>query len=724
MYANPSVRHSLLLVLALSTVAGCGGSAPTASGSGTGNGGGANFGGGSATGTVSQANPPAGVLGALSSYYVASFTSLETTAAQIRASAKFARQRTAWRLTANGPLLQSDSLAAIRAEYAHAAGLSGAGQTVAVIDAGFLPTHEAFAGKKVTVSGTPAVDNHGTGVASIIAGNSATMTGVAPGANLLLGAWDTPSMVVATQAALTMHAVAQNNSWGYVNAPANQTTFNNVFGNQTAQAYLSALDAYANYGVVLFAVSNDSFATQSGIMDALPALRPSLEPGWLAVANAVPTFDNVGISSVNLQSSGCLQAARWCLLADGAWTSASGVSNTSYQFGTGSSFATPQVAGAMALLAEAFPHLTPHDLRLRLIASANNTFFAADGTMQIVPGFTHDYSNVYGHGFLDLRAALLPIGTTSFSVGGQQVQSTQPLIATGTALGDAVTQSLATVNIAVHDSLAAEFDQPAKTLVATAAPAPLSATLMSAAVGANLTASRVDTQRTAAADLSTIPGRTVEVQTADGGLRAAVMMPDTSGGAGVTITRSIGDGATTVDVGVKLARDAGAMMGFGDAGHGKSSTGMVALELGLRQENSDGSFVSLGGEMGMADLGNPAMLSDVSRAAFNAVGLELGQRNAFAEGDRISLGLSMPMAVTAGSAKIILPVAMAVGGSSVQDVALDLAPTDRQMDLTLAYQTPLGEGRELMMKLVHAENYGNRAGQTDDAAVLAYTFRF
>lgn len=719
-----------LLLLSVSALAACGGSS-TDSGAGTGTGSvgsGGGFGAAPGSGSGSSGGSGSGgsaSAGVLSSFYVASFAPLETLATQIRASAKFSLQRTAWQLVAGGTVYHSDSLAAIRAEYAHAAGLTGKGQTVAVVDAGFLPGHEAFKGKSVTISGSPAVDNHGTSVASIIAGNSSTMTGVAPGASLLLGGWDTATtMATATQKALQMKAVAQNNSWGYTNINADASGFNSVFGTGAGSSYLSALDAYANYGVVLFAVSNDAAATRSGLMDALPSIRASLEPGWIAVANAVPTFDNTSISSVKMISSGCLQAARWCLLADGAFTAATATSATSYQFGTGSSFATPQVAGAMALLAEAFPTLTPHDLRLRLLASANNSFFTPSASLQIVPGFSHGYSSVYGHGFLDLRAALLPIGPTSFSVGGQKIATNTPVIATGSAMGDAVTKSLASVQVAVSDSLSAGFQLPATAIVAASQPAPLSRSLMSVAASTDLHRSRTDTRRTAVANFTSQPGRTVDLSTEDGAYAAALVVPDAEGSTAITLMRSLGDGATTLDLGLKLARDAGGTIGFGDTGQGHSLTDMVALEIGLRQENANGSFLSIGGEFGVANLGTANLITDVSQASFNSIGLEIGQRNAFADGDRVSLGVSMPMAVTAGSARVILPVAMSAGNAALQDLGLDLAPSDRQIDISIGYQKPMGEGQEFMMKLVHAINYGNRAGVTDGAAMVAYNFRF
>ncbi|MBS0565161.1 MAG: S8 family serine peptidase, partial [Proteobacteria bacterium] len=362
--------------------------------------------GGGGTGSLAGGPVPGGS-GVLGSFFVQSFTPFETAAAALRNSARYLRQSTTWHLVdaSNNPIspdYTSYPLASVHAEYAHAVGLTGKGQTVALADTRINPLHQVFAGKSITIdsNGSPtgtSSDDHGTKVASIIAGQSSSFIGIAPGANLAFGSFQTNATLASiTNLALNMNAVAQNNSWGYDSVPVSVGGLGMVFSGTDGANYLTALDNYAARGVVVFALSNDQTHTQATIMDALPAVRPTLEPGWLAVGNAVPTFTGQTISSVQLLSSPCFEAARWCLLADGAWTAATATSNSSYGFGTGSSFAAPQVSGALALLAEAFPNLTPHDLRLRLLASADNGFFTPDASLAITPTFSHGYSNIYG----------------------------------------------------------------------------------------------------------------------------------------------------------------------------------------------------------------------------------------------------------------------------------------------------------------------------------------
>ncbi|MCX8509263.1 MAG: hypothetical protein ORN49_10365, partial [Rhodobacteraceae bacterium] len=174
--------------------------------------------------------------------------------------------------------------------------------------------------------------------------------------------------------------------------------------------------------------------------------------------------------------------------------------------------------------------------------------------------------------------------------------------------------------------------------------------------------------------------------------------------------------------GVKVARDGGAVMGFGGT-DGQAAANLAALQMGLTQSFGEGGFLSLSGELGLADLGSQAALSNVSRAGFNSVRMDIGQHGVFAENDRLALGVSLPMAVTSGSAEMILPVAHAKG-ASYDPVRLDLAPSDRQVDLALSYQREIAPGLEMSLQLVRAQNYGNRAGVTDTAGVWALKYAF
>jgi len=631
--------------------------------------------------------------------------------------------------------LNSQPLRSSGAAFAHAAGLTGAGTVVAMADTRLNTSHEVFSGKpsgSVTVSsnlptgvgGSQSFDDHGTTVAGIIAGQSSSFIGVAPGASLIFGTFANDSSLIAvTDQARLAGAVAFNNSWGIDSVPISTTGFQSEFSTPSAQAYLTALDQYAANGVVVFAVSNNDTHTHATLMDALPYVRPSLEAGWIAVGNAVPTMSGGSVTSVQMLSADCMEAARWCILADGAWEGATSQGNAQYEFGTGSSFAAPQVSGALALLSEAFPSLSPHQLRVRLLAAADNGFFTPDATVELATGFNKGYSYQYGLGFLDIEAALLPIGATQMSLPSGAVQATdQPALITGAAMGDAVARSLSKVDVVVTDALDAPFMMPGEALAATVTPTPLSQTLLAKSLMTDLASARTMRESGLNDPFAAFSGPTYAVATPSGDVGAAVLLAPGTSDFGLNVKRALTDGATRVEVGLKVARDSGNVMGFGASG--SEDTNMASLQLGVTQDLGRGGFFSVGGELGVADLGSQPMMTSVSAARFDSFNVEFGRHDAFTQGDRLALGIGLPVAVTGGQAEAILPVANSLGGASFAPVGIDLSPSDRQTDISLTYQTPISDNAELLAKIVHAENYGNRSGERDTGAVLAISFSF
>jgi subtilase-type serine protease len=674
-----------------------------------------------------------GGTGAFGSYYMAALTQeWRDAAASFRANnPRFSRQGG----NVNG--IFSNPLFSSRVDYAHALSLSGAGQVIAIVDDGFRRTHEAFAGKNNTTTGGPSVEDHGTLVASVAAGNSGQMVGVAPGANLIFSDWgddDIADLTAAANAARTRGAVAQNNSWGFTAATLSTAGFNLIFGDADGAAWLAALRDYAlgtgswEGGVVVFAIDNVDTGT-AGLMDGLPsfASQADLEKAWIAVGNALPTFTDNDVTGASLESSRCYQSARWCIVADGFWFGASAASNTSYQNNAGSSFAAPQVSGALALLAQAFPNLTPHQLRARLLASADNTFtgFTQAGVVDLLDGpgvFNHAYSIDFGHGFLDIRAALMPIGPVTLGTGdGGKIPVEEFVFSTGGAMGDAVTRSLEGVELTMNDAMEGGFDIAAKEFVTVAPPGDLAETLAARSFSKDYGNARRAPVNPLADTFEAHAGETLELNGPDGRTKAAVLL---SGGEsyGIAVSRTLTEGDLKVDIGVKLARDDGSVMGFSDAQNGGAD--MAAVTLGLSHDVGSGGFFALSGEFGVADMATPAAMSSVSSAEFNSVSLDVGGRDVFAKGDRLTVGVSMPIAVTNGSASMVVPVALGDGRSEVRSLSVDLAPSERQIDLSIGYQMPMGKASEMLFEIVHAENYGNQAGLTDQAAVIGMKWSF
>ena len=352
---------------------------------------------------------------------------------------------------------------------AYGMGLSGNGETIAVVDDGFNTSHEEFATKlsagKITDYNTLSSEIHGSHVAGIAAGdynsNSSSFSstnwsgtnypllsygtmGVAYDAKLHLTDYDVAGsytdtvamMAAATSSAKTAGAIVQNNSWGwgncktatgcsetidvYVSYQNNNGTSDaytiarSVTGSTASwESYLSALDSFQSTGVVVVSAGNDFNSSEVNVQAGLPQIATELAEAWLVVGNIDTSGSTVSSSSVTRQGNQCGVVAEYCVQADGTEITSAYTTNNSYYVTSGTSMSAPMVSGSVALLAQAFPNHTPAQLVDRILASANNDFFTATGTTSFINGVTHGYNSEFGHGIVDLAAALQPVQTSS-----------------------------------------------------------------------------------------------------------------------------------------------------------------------------------------------------------------------------------------------------------------------------------------------------------------------
>ena len=357
----------------------------------------------------------------------------------------------------------------IGVNYAYGMGLSGNGETIAVVDDGFNTSHEEFATKlsagKITDYNTLSSEIHGSHVAGIAAGdynsNSSSFSstnwsgtnypllsygtmGVAYDAKLHLTDYDVAGsytdtvamMAAATSSAKTAGAIVQNNSWGwgncktatgcsetidvYVSYQNNNGTSDaytiarSVTGSTASwESYLSALDSFQSTGVVVVSAGNDFNSSEVNVQAGLPQIATELAEAWLVVGNIDTSGSTVSSSSVTRQGNQCGVVAEYCVQADGTEITSAYTTNNSYYVTSGTSMSAPMVSGSVALLAQAFPNHTPAQLVDRILASANNDFFTATGTTSFINGVTHGYNSEFGHGIVDLAAALQPVQTSS-----------------------------------------------------------------------------------------------------------------------------------------------------------------------------------------------------------------------------------------------------------------------------------------------------------------------
>jgi len=390
-----------------------------------------------------------------------------------------------------------------------------------------VATHTEFIGKTILNADpdwfTTYQNNneHGTAVAGVAAGNfgSGLSMGVAPGANLHLFDYyyadsyhDTfpEYWAEGVRDAAEHGAVVQNNSWGFddsqstYNASANITNYvsymnnNNVSGAQTLsdfydldtdqngvydinfggapedwQEYIDALDEFQKNGVVVFALSNNTSLGDADVSAALPELFPDLKEAWITVAN-VDIYDAIDPKYWHV-SAPCGSTAEYCLAADGAEIFMPGYSDVTtddgFSYGTqyGTSFAAPQVSGAIALLSSHFPNHSPEALTDRLLASANNNIedFEQIGSVTFGNGVVHGYSNDAGHGILDIYAALQPIVSSSYTqnqiyagsktIGKSSFNLNFSTASISRSFGDAIEIGLANTNTYFYDALDGGF---------------------------------------------------------------------------------------------------------------------------------------------------------------------------------------------------------------------------------------------------------------------------
>ena len=378
-------------------------------------------------------------------------------------------------------------LEVINAHKAYGYGLTGSGETIAIIDAGFNTSHNELNNKTITQYGTQtaatgvnATADHGLIVSSVAAGedDGTGMQGVAPSASLHLASYNQSNgntyypthWANATDNASS--AVAQNNSWGInyqidtLQSDISSNSWTNAYGiaqkfhssgltanEASADAYITALNNFQNHGVIVYALSNTTSYTDADFQAALPVLFSQLEEAWITAVNVEITGSS-GSETYTRKSAPCGSTGKYCLGADGYQIvgAAYDDSNTSsYWAGvSGTSFVAPQISGAIAVLAEAFPNHTPAELTDRLLASADNTFFSHDAAVTFGNGVSHGYDDEFGHGILDIYAALNPITTSAYTriyTGkstevGEEYQLGNSKLLTSNSLGDSLQRGL------------------------------------------------------------------------------------------------------------------------------------------------------------------------------------------------------------------------------------------------------------------------------------------
>lgn len=726
-------------------------------------------------------------------------------AAQIRNSSRFQGVDAA---ISGGGANQSHPYELARLDLVLSGNWTGAGQRVAVVDDGFRTTHQEFVGTDIVANGNIAVaggSSHGTHVAALITGSDdqGSMMGFAPDADLHLTSYlddssrtgiDLGKLAAATAEAASLDAVAQNNSWGLLYTPPgdptrellvtdvrdhmtlNGSTVAEAFaglagGTQAAwSTYFDELEAFQSSGVIVWAMSNDDTLAVNDASSALPLFIPELD-AWIAVGNGLFQTNSANeITSASRLSAACGEMASQCLFADGTTRSAGVSSDTSYGLGTGTSFAAPQVSGAVAIMAQAFPSLSPQEWTKRLLATAYSDFvdFAQDGTVNFGSGIVRAYSDEWGMGVLDIAAALSPVDGVSL-VNGRSLDSAErttlagAALVSGAAYGNATRRALSGMDIAVFDGLDTPFLVPAETFAVAADSGPErphalplfgdSSVVDALAVSGSDRQSGQTTFGTSTYRLTVAALGGAEIVSSSRGLSSPAAMTGSLAslsGRGAGMVGQVEAGPLTVEhygfvsshatlsesavggVGAALGLDLGAiglkaslltaqeqggvlgLSGFGLMG-APSGAAINSAALSSQLEIGAGSMIFAGLETGtaVAEAGS-GYVTAMDNLTFSAFQVGLSTANVLGDADQLTFAISQPLRLETGAVDFTLPVGRTQDGAVVMaDHRATLAPAGRQIDLGLRYQIALETEAELAFGAVVSHDAGHIGGATN-----------
>lgn len=302
-------------------------------------------------------------------------------------------------------------------------GGTGRGIKVGVIDSGLDLTSDQFTGRVDAASANVAggstyddQDGHGTAVAFTIAGvrNGTGTQGMAFDATVIIARADTPGTCANTTGPDAGCSFDDANIAKGIDLAINAgaRVINMSLGGEAPSAALIAAVGRATAKGVIIVISAGNDGTDAvkgktpdpfgaGIVDSANARNLVILAGSVgANNNRTPGADAISDFS-NRAGSG--PEAQFYLAAVGESVRAP-CNDTQVCLWSGTSFSAPQIAGAAALLAQAFPTLSGAQIVQILLTSARDA--GATGT-----------DAVYGRGVLDLTKAFSPLGSTSTVTG-------------------------------------------------------------------------------------------------------------------------------------------------------------------------------------------------------------------------------------------------------------------------------------------------------------------
>lgn len=330
---------------------------------------------------------------------------------------------------------RSNAVVAAQAIGAYQAGATGNGIIAAVIDSGVNAASTEFAGRISPLSrdlvasrGVTDEDGHGTAVSATLlaARDGVGIHGVAFGATLLALRADTVGSCALDKGCMFNSTVIAQ---GFDAAAAARARVINVsLGGGSAPLLLrSAVARAAAAGAVTVLSAGNEGNPE---VDPFAASLQSAAPGTVIVAGGLD--DTRTIASYSNRAGA---AAAFYLATLGTKVRSFDQTGTAF-FYTGTSEAAPIISGAVALLAQAFPDLTPAQIVDILLRTADD--LGDVGT-----------DVIYGRGALNITRAFSPIGRLSIEKVAVPVGDASLLL--GSAMGDGGAMAMALKAVPVTD---------------------------------------------------------------------------------------------------------------------------------------------------------------------------------------------------------------------------------------------------------------------------------
>lgn len=270
------------------------------------------------------------------------------------------------------------NLVQIGADDAWAAGLTGEGVRVAVLDTGIDARHPDLVGQVVAEENFSAgadadtVDRHGHGtyVASLVAGTGAAArgarSGVAPDADLIV------AKVLDDHGSGTMSSVIAGMEWAAPQADVVNMSLSADVPSDGSDPVSLALDQLSEQHDALFVVSAGNRGPVSTTIGIPGAADRALTVGAVDGTDELATFSSRGPLAGSFELKPNVVAPGVDIVAARAAGTAGGApEDGDYTAMSGTSMAAPQVAGAAAILAQQHPGWTGDQLRNALIGSAH-----------------------------------------------------------------------------------------------------------------------------------------------------------------------------------------------------------------------------------------------------------------------------------------------------------------------------------------------------------------